>query len=101
MRRIAPERYRLPEVGDLMKRVARIHEIGRLACVLVRKEPRLHRLEIAQIQPLNFPTQARQHRGRNVDGNDSTAIWGCGQRESAGPSAQIDEQAFLFQAEFT
>ena len=74
----ALERERLPEIGQVMERVARVDVIGHLASVFVAEEARLHALDVRHAQANCLGVQHVEHRSRHVDGNHAPTVWSGG-----------------------
>src|SRR5207248_8614514 len=83
----AREGHTFPEVGQMVEGVARMDELWRLAAVLVREEARLDPLH-------GVASTARdvEHRRRDVDADDTSALRCRGRGEQARAAAQIDER---------
>src|SRR5439155_16760831 len=76
----------LPEVGEVMQRVARVDELWRIALVLVREE--------AGLDPLHgvaLPASYLEHGRRRIDTDDAPRLGGGGHGEQAGAAADVDE----------
>ena len=87
----------LPEVRKVVQGVARVHEVRRLAAVLVGQESALDDLERRRPSAGLLPEPA-EHDRRRVDGDDPSADLGRGEGELAGARAEIDDGGPLAQA---
>jgi hypothetical protein len=92
------ERDPLPEVRDLMQRVAGEHHVRRLTLVDVGKEPRVHHGDVVEPETLDARAERRRHGGRDVDRNDLTAQRRHGHRKGPRAGSEVDDQRIGAQA---
>jgi hypothetical protein len=71
-RRDPSERDRLPEVRELVQRIAREHNVRRIGVVDVREEPALHDGHVVEPEAVDAGAERRRHRFRDAHGDDLT-----------------------------
>ena len=82
---------RLPEVGQVMERIAGVDEVCEASAVLVAQEPGLRDLNIGQPRCGHLRSQDVEHHGRHIHRNHPGADGGGGNRELARPGAEVDD----------
>ena len=61
------ERYRFPEVGQVMEREARVHEVGPFTHMLVGEETGVDELDVRSVARGDLLLEVVQHHRRHVD----------------------------------
>jgi len=93
------KRYGLPEVGDVMKRVTRIHKVGLTTLVFICEEASLDNFHTRQVRRNNLGFEHTQHDGRHVYGDHTFTRRGHSESELPSAGANIYDGGLLVEAE--
>lgn len=83
------KREGLPEVGQVVQRIAAVDEVDRLRRVLVGQESPQDTLDVLMPPRPDLRFEPRQHHGRDVDGDDLPAVSCRGERELPSPDSHV------------
>ena len=87
----ALERDRFPEVGKVMQRVPREHEVGWFRAVVVREEPGFDDGDIVETVPFDARPEGCGHGRRNVDRDHPATERRDGRGERTGSRPEVDD----------
>jgi hypothetical protein len=82
---------RLPEVRQLVQRVAGVHAVGKRRGMLIAEEARAHAVQVGQPCAGGTLAQHREHGRRDVHGRHVSEPAGGGERELPGARAQVHD----------
>ena len=82
---------RLSEVGQVMQRIAAVHEVGGRTGVFVGQEPGMDDLDVLRAGAIELVGQPLEHQRRHVDCDHAPADRGSGERELPGAGAEVDD----------